>query len=203
MMYGGDIVPPIYKRADYIVSVGQLAHIDTGVGNLQTLKIECEFMLESYVQYISPLGNFTSGKKGWRIITTSQTALLVDTYSSGYVALLPPSGSVSGEKLTVVMDTETSKVTDGTGTYEKASPEIEGTDNTANIALGRNIVNASASGSGTSRMRIYGCKIWDSGTLIRDYIPCVRYSDSKAGFYDRVNKTFNPSISAYDFVTGN
>ena len=198
---GGE--PSEYQKVGYLISVGQNANINTGVGNNPNLKIACEFLLESYVQYVSPLGNFTSGKKGWRIITSSQTALLVDTYSSGYAALLPPTGTVAGEKLNVVIDTEICKVTDRLGTYEKASPEIEGTDNISNIALGRNIVNASSSSSSTSRMRIYSCKIWEGGTLIRDYIPVVRKSDSVAGFYDRANKTFNPSVSPVQFIAGN
>ncbi|MBR1587711.1 MAG: hypothetical protein IJ658_05240 [Kiritimatiellae bacterium] len=37
-------------------------------------------------------------------------------------------------------------------------------------------------------MRLYGFKIWESGTLVRDYIPYIR--NGAAGLYDRVNGTF-------------
>ena len=37
-------------------------------------------------------------------------------------------------------------------------------------------------------MRLYGFKIWDTGTLVRDYIPYIQ--DGAAGLYDRVNNTF-------------
>ena len=37
-------------------------------------------------------------------------------------------------------------------------------------------------------VRIYGCKIWDGGTLVRDYSP--RIVNGEAGLYDSVNSTF-------------
>jgi hypothetical protein len=36
--------------------------------------------------------------------------------------------------------------------------------------------------------RFYSCKIYDEGTLVRDYIP-VRKGD-KVGLYDKVNNSF-------------
>ena len=38
--------------------------------------------------------------------------------------------------------------------------------------------------------KIYGFKIWDNGTLVRNYVPCVRVSDNFTGYYDLVNQTF-------------
>ena len=40
-----------------------------------------------------------------------------------------------------------------------------------------------------SYVRIYGAKIWDNGTLVRDYVPAVQ--GGIAGFYDRVSGKFN------------
>ncbi len=38
-------------------------------------------------------------------------------------------------------------------------------------------------------MKLYYCKIWDNGTLIRDFVPCI--SDSGAvGLYDLIGKKF-------------
>ena len=47
--------------------------------------------------------------------------------------------------------------------------------------------NASSNGN-FALMRLYGFKIWDAGTLVRDYVPCV--TNGLAGLYDRVNGTF-------------
>ena len=38
--------------------------------------------------------------------------------------------------------------------------------------------------------KIYYCKIWNSWTLIRDFVPCYRKSDSVIWMYDLVNNQF-------------
>jgi len=35
-----------------------------------------------------------------------------------------------------------------------------------------------------------GCT-YDNGTLIRDYVPCIRKSDGVSGLWDKINNTFN------------
>lgn len=50
---------------------------------------------------------------------------------------------------------------------------------------------------------MYYCKIYnDNGELVRDYIPCIRRSDLKAGLYDLVTCEFYTSNSGYDFIPG-
>ena len=39
-------------------------------------------------------------------------------------------------------------------------------------------------------MRLYWCRIYDNGTLIRNYYPVKRQSDDKVGLYDFVNEKF-------------
>lgn len=38
--------------------------------------------------------------------------------------------------------------------------------------------------------KIYSCKVYDNGTLIRDYVPCKNAS-GKSGFWDMITQTFN------------
>jgi len=47
---------------------------------------------------------------------------------------------------------------------------------------------------------IYSAKIWNNGELVRDYIPCIRKSDMKAGLYDLVGKQFYISPNNRDFI---
>lgn len=42
---------------------------------------------------------------------------------------------------------------------------------------------------------LYSCQIYDNGTLVRDYVPCVRKADGVSGLWDKVNKTFNTPIT--------
>lgn len=50
--------------------------------------------------------------------------------------------------------------------------------------------NNSGSPSKTGNARIYYAKIWESGTLVRDFVPAVRKSDNSAGLYDLVTGAF-------------
>ena len=52
-----------------------------------------------------------------------------------------------------------------------------------------------------SHGKMYYCKIYDNGTLIRNYIP-AKNSSNVVGLYDTINNTFNPSIGTGNFVGG-
>ena len=56
-------------------------------------------------------------------------------------------------------------------------------------------LNTSGSAEGSMYaygMRLYYLKIYEGDTLVRDFIPCIRLSDSKVGMYDKVTNTFRP-----------
>ena len=49
---------------------------------------------------------------------------------------------------------------------------------------------------------IYKCKLWDNGTLVRDFYPALRNSDSEPGMYDIVSGTFytNAGTGTFNYV---
>lgn len=57
------------------------------------------------------------------------------------------------------------------------------------------------SGSG-AQYKFYSCKIYDNGTLVRDFIPARRISDWKAGLWDKVNLKFYTDENGEDFEAG-
>lgn len=62
-----------------------------------------------------------------------------------------------------------------------------------------------SSGSGTDRPftgQIYDIKIWQSTTLVRDFVPVVRNSDRVAGFYDKVENKFYTNAGTGSFGSG-
>lgn len=202
LMSGGEL-PPTYTPLDYVVSVGQLAHIDTGVSGSANLKLECVFLAEAHLNYAGIMGNYASGKKSWRLILHGNSSTIaVNSYSSSGTLLYPVGGNVNN-KLTVLFDTTSASVTSATGTNTNTPAAIAGTDNTANIALGRYAVDPNGTSSNTVRIRIYGCRIWNSNTLIRDFVPCIRGSDNVPGFWDKVGKTFYKSVTSTAFVYDN
>ena len=53
--------------------------------------------------------------------------------------------------------------------------------------------------------KVYGCKIYNGDTIVRNFIPCYRKLDNKPGFYNTVNNKFytNANTSAtQDFIVG-
>lgn len=62
--------------------------------------------------------------------------------------------------------------------------------------------NASTTPSFYSTMSLYYCKIWDGDTLVRDFIPCRRISDSVVGLYDKVNGVFYENKGTGEFLGG-
>ncbi len=48
---------------------------------------------------------------------------------------------------------------------------------------------------------IYSCKIYDNGTLIRDFVPC-KTADDEVGLYDLVNDVFYANKGTGEFVGG-
>lgn len=52
------------------------------------------------------------------------------------------------------------------------------------------------------RQRVYGLKLWDGDTLVRDFIPVRRRSDGLIGMYDLVGKKFYTSPNGVAFTGG-
>ena len=58
--------------------------------------------------------------------------------------------------------------------------------------------NRNGSVTGASKTRCYGLKIWQDGTLVRDFQPCVK--GDRAGLYDAVSETIFYSGSGTDLI---
>lgn len=51
--------------------------------------------------------------------------------------------------------------------------------------------------------KIYSCKIWDDGTLVRDFVPVITTDTNKPGMYDKVSgKLFTNKGTGTDFTYG-
>lgn len=52
-----------------------------------------------------------------------------------------------------------------------------------------------------SKQKIFACKIYDSETLVRNYVPCTN-QNGEAGLYDLVTKTFYGNDGTGEFIAG-
>ena len=90
--------------------------------------------------------------------------------------------------------TQTQMLVDGVDT--------EITPNWSNVPINENYyMFKEPDHNGVINSRIYYVKIWDNGTLIRDFVPAVRKSDNEIGMYDRVNDVFYTNDGTGTFTT--
>lgn len=54
----------------------------------------------------------------------------------------------------------------------------------------------------STNTRIFECKITDSNSLIRDFVPCYRKSDGVIGMYDIVTQEFYTNAGSGTFLKG-
>ena len=194
-------LPPMYKRCDYLQAQGDRAVIDTGVaGNNDALKFDFCFNVDRFLTYRGFFTNYSSETANcWRLSAgTSETSVLYTsntrTNASRYVTI-----NYIGHKTTVIFDKSSFEITANGQTITQTTPITTGTANNTTI-----YINSSRRYAQTRDdiIKWYYFRIFDNWTLIRDYIPCIRVSDSIAGFYDTVNRTFNPSIGTVNFIAG-
>lgn len=62
--------------------------------------------------------------------------------------------------------------------------------------------NNGASYSNYGKYKLYSCRIWDNGTLIRNFVPCYRKSDNVVGLFDLVNNVFYTNAGTGVFLSG-
>lgn len=187
------ILPSGYQQVEYIESTGP-AYIDTGIIPNTNTKIDISFNTfikgnygvifggeDSYMSNAFHLynssGNFDIGFGA----KYSATQVTYDTYT----------------KYIFVMDKSGFKLNDTTGTF--STNTISTTYSIYLFAVHRatNVIDSNA------QKRIYYCKIYDNGTLVRDMIPCYKTSDSTIGMYDLVNNVFYTNVGTGTFTKGN
>lgn len=196
-----DGLPPDYQRVDFLQAQGDRAVIDTGVrGNNDALGLDFCVNVDRFISYRGFFTNYESETANcWRLSeAASDTSLLyclnTRTGTSSYTQI-----TYIGKKTTVKTDKTSVTISTDTDTATGTPPTTIGTANDNTI-----YINSSRRYSQTRDdvIKWYYFKITDNGILIRNYVPCYRKSDNKAGFYDLVNHTFNPSIGSAEFVAG-
>lgn len=84
------------------------------------------------------------------------------------------------------------------------SVEYTNTDNefTCSTALYLFATNNNGSLMHYGKLKLYSCKIYDNGTLVRDFVPCYRLADNVVGLYDTLNNLFYTNAGTGTFLMG-
>ena len=199
-------LPPQYKKVDSIWSYRYGGQIDTGVAGADDLKIQAVYMIDFFASYSGLFGNYISETTNcWRLITSgSDNGFMIGTTNhktSGGVSV-KIGDDIKNRKITAVFDyVSVTFITDDNTYTGSTLGKPVGDSNTTNIGIGNARYVPNSGYYESDIVTWYGFRIWKNNVLIRDYVPCVRMSDSKAGFYEKVNRTFNQSTGKSDFFT--
>lgn len=188
---GASRLPAGYQELEYIQSTGT-QYIDTDYIANQNTIYKFEFEQAEYNGNIT-LGNQGTGSTNTHRIFLTAGKIYLDIFGSqsrlnkDFTDLLNVYHNWEiGNRYVKDLDTEeyllqSTKVTDFTAI-----------DNT--YICGK--------ASGLSKLKIYGLKIYENETLIKNFIPCYRKSDNSVGIYDIVGKKFYGNSGTGEFVKG-
>jgi len=184
-------LPSGYTRLSYIESTGT-QYLDTGFNPNQDTRVvmDCDFPNTSTTCWI--FGARTSTNVNFSMLfVNSKIRTDYNVAHEIYVTSTSATHIDKNKDVTTVNKTDT--VTDGT--YTSANT----------FSSPYSIYLFSTNDAGTAKTcssgKIKNCKIYDNGTLVRNFVPCVN-SSGTVGMYDTVGKTFYSSASSTAFNAG-
>lgn len=185
-----DILPTGYTQLEYIKTTGT-QYIDTG------------FVADSNTRVVftyTPDNTKNTVLFGSRTSTTSSDMYYVlhanntDAFRSDYGRNKLETGVTPTTKTTIDKNKNVTII----GSYTGTSPEATFTcSSTLPLFAG----NTGGVVSQFTSLYFYSGKIYDNGTLIRDFVPCKNL-DGVIGLYDIVNDEFYQNAGTGDFVAG-
>lgn len=183
-----NVIPSEYQKVEYLgVNSGE-PYINTGVTGNQNTKAEVTF--SSIETLASCLFGYQANAVGitFNLSETSNNTRFGSWSKVGWGYDL-----FDGNKHTVTISQD--------GLYKDG---VKTDTPTSQMFTTGNLTLFKADGAVTyGNKTIYGCRIWNSNILQRNFIPCYRKSDNVAGFYDTVSKSFFSNAGTGTFTVGN
>lgn len=209
------VQPQLYREIDYIESTGT-QYIDTGYLPNPTTRMEADVMFvgnpanrTAAVPGASPWGcadaggqNYFSCNFGGNSDQDNRFFPWLDkAYALGagvYDFAITPAARQSRQTFTV--DAARGVITHGTVTKQAAKKTSTHTQH-ALILFGMRGTDGVIKPFNYYKMRVYGWKIWDGSTLVRDFAPCYSVLHQKAGFFEKVSGHFyaNPGTGNFAY----
>ena len=186
-----NILPSEYTQLDYIKTNGN-QYIDTGVyGNLN---IEIEIKASRMTLDTANQLLFGSIGNNYSITINLGSANTTRFGTKSYS--LKAYDYITADRPSIFICNKNGITIDGTltGSFNETN------DFTTETTL---LLMTAQNGSTKLIGKIYYCKIYDNGVLIRNFIPCYRNSDEEAGLYDLINNIFYTNQGTDEFVYGN
>lgn len=190
-------LPSGYTRLDYIESSGT-QYIDTGFKPNGNTQVDIKFKMVNQGTAQQSIFGARPGSSGrFTVFTGTNSAALQVDYGTES-SLSSPDTAISGLSLNTMTELSMSNALVVNGTTVKTVSAVTFTS-TYNLYLFAN--NNAGVVQLPSAMLLYSCKIYDNGTLVRDFIPCKNASGA-IGLWDNVNSAFYANAGTGTFSTG-
>lgn len=197
-------LPDGYTRVEYIESTGT-QYINTGFNpNPTTTKVETTFQVTSVSQNNQRL----FGTRAATNDVTRMCDVLWNTVTGRSRLRLDWTGSISLVGAQQTLNTDITLVCENNTVIENGTLYKSNTKkNTSYLGyplyIGTLATNGDLiSGNPNASSKWKTFKIYDNGTLVRDYVPCYRDSDEEAGLYDLITNTFYTNAGTGTFNVG-
>lgn len=186
-------VPSEYQQVEYIESTGT-QWINTGfpLFNYENHEIIMDFAPTEFFNYNTLFGTGSGPDiiEGWIYVNSA----LACRYN--YVRYSPTDYQTT-INTRYLLDLKK----EGTTLSEYIDNNLIGTA-TASTVLFDESLYLLKSGEDYGKHKLYNCKLYSNGTLVRNFIPCYRKSDSVIGLYDLVNNVFYTNAGTGTFNKG-
>lgn len=197
-------LPDIYTQLEYIESTGT-QYIDTGVNadNKLKLDMDIEFTSKGISNYKNSFGAiYNTGALRLHINPNNANSVNVQVgpnnsnvsvfngypYTTRFQSII----DILNKTITTRIDNTTQ---DSTLTYT----------NSFNLNMNFWLFRRNSNSEDLkyySYNKLYYFRMYQNGTLVRDFIPCYRNSDNEAGLYDLINNVFYTNQGVGKFIKG-
>ena len=185
---GGGSLPDGYTELEYLQSTGT-QYIDSGVKGDSDVRVTADFEITAFDSGTT----FVFGAQGTNSIRYTLGMTSAGAFRSDFGTAMT-SGSAASLNTRYAADKNGNVCTVGGQTLTSAAATFTGTTNI--YLFGRSYSSISC-----SKIKMYRCKMYKAGALVRDFIP-ARNSSGTLGLYDTVNGTFYTNAGTGTFVAG-
>lgn len=198
LVYQAPFLPDAYRQVEYIQSSGT-QYIDTSVKVKTTTKISIDYQMAGYLSgnFQGIMGIQGSSASHRFYVAASSTNKQQYGLGNGYGEY-----TEDNDRRSVIVDGQNKQVfVNGVYVAPASGSYSNFNNNNVNIEI-CSIYSAINSVQRYSVCKVYSAKIYDAGSIVRDFYPCVRKSDSAVGLYDLQNDTFYGNAGSGVFIAG-
>ena len=185
---GGGSLPDGYTELEYLQSTGT-QYIDSGVKGDSDVRVTADFEITAFDSGTT----FVFGAQGTDSIRYTLGMTSAGAFRSDFGTAMT-SGSAASLNTRYSADKNGNVCTVGGQTLTSAAAAFTGTTNIYLFARSYSSISC-------SKIKMYRCKMYKAGALVRDFIP-ARNSSGALGLYDTVNGIFYTNQGSGAFTAG-